>query len=333
MATTGRAVVLKAIGSVDNFEFRPDHKFPAPGPNEVRVRVVAAAVNPVDYKMRRADWWGASAPGVLPRVIGSDVAGVIDAVGPGVTQFQPGDEVFGATELHPSKCIGGSYAEFVVMKADILAPKPASLTFGEAASLPLAACTALDFVEAAHLHLGDTVFIAGAGGGVGLFAIQMCVAAGCRVLATTGASSVEVVKKLGAHHVFDYKSEWIPAVKQLLGNNAVDVFYDCVGGETVGNAIQLMKPYGKIFTITNITGAINFGGKNLSIAYLSFERNGRKIAAIANLVNLGKLHPYVHKVFPLEDLGKAHVAAEAGGLIGKIVIKVTDDMDRKSLKH
>ncbi|MDQ3793336.1 MAG: alcohol dehydrogenase catalytic domain-containing protein, partial [Actinomycetota bacterium] len=189
-----RAMVTPQFGGPDLFEQREVEK-PYPGAAEVQVRVVAAGTNPVDAKLRAN---GGPAGLEAPIIFGADISGVVEEVGPGVEDFAIGDEVYYTPEVFGPRS-NGSYAEYHVAKADIVAEKPASLSHEEAAAVPLAGGTAYEaVVRRLGVRVGETVLIHGGAGGVGSFAVQIAKAAGARVLATAGSGNQEVLEELGA---------------------------------------------------------------------------------------------------------------------------------------
>ena len=189
-----RAMVTPQFGGPDLFEER-DVERPYPGPGEVLVRVVAAGTNPVDAKFRAA---GGSAGLEVPIILGADVSGVVEEAGPGVTEFTPGDHVYYTPEVFGPRS-NGSYAEYHVAAASIVAREPASLSHEEAAAVPLSGGTAYEaLVRRLAVRVAETVLIHGGAGGVGSFAVQIAKAAGARVLATAGTDNQEILKELGA---------------------------------------------------------------------------------------------------------------------------------------
>src|SRR5215212_2634717 len=187
-------MVTPRFGGADLFEER-DIERPVPGAGEVLVRVVAAGTNPVDAKFRAE---GDSVGLETPIVLGADVSGVVEEVGPGVTDLAPGDEVYYTPEVFGPRS-NGAYAEYHVAPADIVARKPASLTHEEAAAVPLAGGTAYEaLVRRLDVKVGETALIHGGAGGVGSFAVQIAKAAGSRVLATASSNNQEILKELGA---------------------------------------------------------------------------------------------------------------------------------------
>jgi NADPH:quinone reductase len=216
-------MVAPRFGAPEVFEER-DVEMPQPGPGEILVRVVASGTNPIDAKFRAA---GGSRRLEAPVILGADVSGVVEEVGPGVTDLTPGDEVYYTPEVSGPRSNGG-YAEYHVAKADIVARKPPSLSHDEAAAVPLAGGTAYEaIVRRLGVKVGETVLIHGGAGGVGSFAIQIARSAGARVLATAGPDNQETLQALGADVAIDYtQQEAAEAALDDTGGTGVDVVLD-----------------------------------------------------------------------------------------------------------
>jgi NADPH:quinone reductase len=315
-----KAMIITDFGKTDVFQVR-DLPKPTPEANEVLVRVIASSVNPVDYKIRQAGAWAGVQP---PAVIGYDVSGVVEAIGPGVKDFKVGDEVFYTPEI-PGK--GGSYAEYHIANEAIVAHKPANLSHVEAASIPLAGGTAWDaLITRAKLSVGETVLIHGGTGGVGSLAVQIARAAGAYVFTTCSAKNVEFAKQLGAHRAIDYKSEDFAEVIARETNGAgVDVVFDAFGGELVARSIPVTKTGGRMVSIVSTDGNVWPAHlKNIDIHYLFLTRERYKLDALRVLLERGQIKPVIDSVLPLEEIAQAHQRLENGGVRGKIVIKVAE---------
>jgi NADPH2:quinone reductase len=313
-----RAVVIRAFGGPEQLELA-DMPKPVPGRGQVLVKVKAASVNPVDFKIRQSGQW-AQVP--MPAILGYDAAGVVEAVGDLVTNLKVGDEVFYCARIFGRQ---GTYAEYHVEDAEIVHRKPAILTFEEAASLPLAAITAWDTVATFfHTKPTDTVLIHAGAGGVGNFAVQLARAAGARVLATGRKENQGLIERLGAHEVIDYRqARFEDEVLRLTEGAGVDAAFDTVGGDTISRSIKVVRPYGKLATVVSIAGDINgMQAKNLTLYFGFMERTAEKIRALATLVERGQIRPLVDSVYPLEKVADAHRRIEAGGMKGKIVIAI-----------
>jgi NADPH:quinone reductase len=314
-------MVMTAFGGPEVFESR-DVAEPEPHGTEVLVRIVASSVNPVEAKIRAAGSWAGVTP---PAVIGYDVSGVVTGVGPDVTDFSVGDEVFFTAEIFGNP--HGCYAEFTVADQSIVAPKPRTLTHQEAASLPLAGGTAWDAViERAQLRAAESVLIHGAGG-VGSLAIQIAKAAGARVVATSGEATLELARELGADAVVDYRDRdaLARAVDDLTGGRGVDAVVDTAGGDNLPRSIALTRPFGRMVSVVGVAGSLDAAGtKNLIVHYFFLQRRRGNVEALADLADRGLLRPVIDRVMSLEDLAEAHRVLESGGLKGKLVLAVAD---------
>lgn len=313
------AMVITDFGGTDVFERRTVER-PSPGPTEVLVRVHASSINPVDYKIRKAGSWAGISP---PTIIGYDVSGVVEETGESVTDFEPGDEVFYTPEIFGKQ---GSYAEYHVADASIVARKPANVSHTEAAALPLAGATAWEaVVDRGDVTAGETALIHGAGG-VGAHAVQIADAAGAEVVATTSPQTVEQTEELGATRAIDYESEEFTDVIESEFADPVDFVFDTVGGETLVESTDVTKPHGRLVTILEPEGAWGSAyQKNLTVEMLFLERDRRPLDALRRLVEQEKLTPVVDSVHPLGDVAAAHEMVESGGLTGKVVLDVAGE--------
>ncbi len=313
-----KAMVIREFGGPEQFELAEMPK-PAPGYGQVLVRVRAASVNPVDYKIRRSGAW-ARVP--MPAILGYDAAGVVEAVGGGVTHVAVGDEVFYSARIFGRQ---GTYAQYHVEDADIVAKKPGNLSFEQAASLPLAAITAYDTVVTFFgTKPGDTVLIQAGAGGVGAFAVQLAKAAGARVIATGRRENEGLIRSLGADEVIDYRTHrFEDEVNRLTDGRGVDAAYDTVGGDIISRSISCVRPYGKLATIVRVDGSVNdMQIRNQTLYFGFMERTREKIQTLARLAERGQVRPLIDSSFPLEQLADAHRKIESGGMKGKIVIQI-----------
>jgi NADPH2:quinone reductase len=329
-----RAQVITAFGEPDVFrlETLPD---PLPAPGEVIVAVAATSVNPVDYKTRRN---GNSIAPALPAVLGCDIAGTITAVGTDVTSFKVGDEVYGCAG-GVAGVSGGSYAERIAADARLLAHKPTSLTFREAAALPLVTITAWEALERAGVREGTDVLIHGGAGGVGHVAIQLAKALGANVFTTVSSGEkAQLVKRLGADHVINYREESVADyVARLTGGSGFEVVFDATGGSDIAASFDAARLNGHVVTIVSKYEAdlspMHVKGLSLHVVFMLIpmlhdtgrEAHGRLLSEAAVLANAGKLRPLLDpERFTLEDLPRAHAKLEAGQAIGKLVIEVDE---------
>jgi len=313
-----KAMVIREFGGPEKLELA-DMPVPTPAAHEVRVRVRAASINPVDYKIRQSGAW-AGLP--MPAILGYDAAGVVDAVGSGVTHLTVGDEVFYCARIFGRQ---GTYAEYHVEDAAIVVKKPPDLSFEEAASLPLAAMTAYDaIITFFGTKPGDTVLVHAGAGGVGSYAVQLANAAGARVLATGRQENAELIRDLGADEVIDYRTtRFEDEVNRLTGGRGVDAAFDTVGGDTISRSINCVRAYGKLATIVHVDGSINgMQSRNQQLYFGFMERTPPKIQALATLAARGQVRPLIDSTFPLERVADGHRKLEAGGMRGKIVITI-----------
>ncbi len=312
---------------------------PEPGPGELLVRVRAAGVNPLDYKIRDG------AVRVLlsfsfPLVLGTDLAGDVEAIGPGVTKFKLGDAVYS----HLDNDRIGAFAEYALVRESAAATKPARLDYAQAASLPLVGLTAWQaLIEFARLQAGQKVLIHAGSGGVGTFAIQLAKHLGAQVATTAGARNHALVKSLGADVVIDYRTTPFEAVAK-----DQDVVLDTQGGDTLLRSFEAVKPGGVVVTIggrPDGTFARAWGlslplvwilaflnrkvdrqarEKSARFRYLFMRASGEQLESIGTLVNLGVIKPILDKTFPLEAAADAISYVESGRAVGKVVIRIAD---------
>jgi len=306
-----KAMTLRQYGGPEVFLLE-DLPVPSPLPGEVRVKVHAVGINPVDTKRRQ------NAPYTdFPVVLGWDISGVVDALGEGVTAFQMGDEVYGMIRF-PDE--GRAYAESVTAPVHHLARKPVSLSHIEAAATTLAPLTTLQVFERMNLQSGQRVLIHAGAGGVGHFAVQLAVARGARVIATASPANREFVLGLGASEVIDYRAR--PFEEQVSG---VDAVFDTVGGDTFTRSFGVVKPGGWVVGIvTRMTDELSAqaqqAGVNADWVWVVPSRS--QLEEISALVSAGRLKPHISQIFPLEQVADAHRAQETGRTVGKIVLTV-----------
>lgn len=323
MTDTMKAIVLEKFGGYDAFELR-DVPVPVVGPRQVRVRVHASAINPLDYQMRRGDYVD-YVP--LPAIIGHDVSGVVEEKGSDVTEFEVGDEVY-----YTPKIFGGpgSYAEQHVADVDLVARKPKNISHLEAASLTLVGGTIWEaLVTRAQLAVHETILIHGGAGGVGTVAIQLAKAIGARVITTARSSNHDFVRSLGADEVIDYNSDdYVSAVTDLTQGEGVNVVFDMIGGDALTKSPLILADAGRVVSIVDIAqpqNLIEAWGKNAAYHFVFTRQNRGKLDALTTLVERGLIKPVVGAVLPLARVGEAHELLENGGsrgLRGKVVIDV-----------
>ncbi|MEU9030539.1 NADP-dependent oxidoreductase [Streptomyces sp. NPDC048383] len=305
-----RAMVVNEWGGPENLVEREVER-PEPGLGEVLVRVHAAGVNPVDWKTRASG--ALIAWGETP-ILGWDVSGTVEAVGPGVTLYRAGDEVFGMP-LFPRQ--GGGYAEYVVAPARHLARKPAALDHVQAAALPLAALTAWQaLVDTAGVTAGQRVLVHAAAGGVGHLAVQIAKARGAYVIGTASAAKHELLRGLGADELVDYREQDFTEVV-----SDVDVVIDALGDGTAERSLKVLKPGGHLISLPGPDSVPADAGSARAV-WLLVEPDLAGLRGIADLADQGLLKPLVDTVLPLEQAARAHEIGELGRTTGKIVLTV-----------
>ena len=331
-----KALILKRYGKSDQLEFA-DIPQPTIKPDEILVQVHAAGLNPIDNKIPT----GSFKPIIklqLPVVMGSDLAGVVVEVGSRVRRFKLGDAVFASIfDLGT-----GSLAEFAVVPESAAAIKPANLDFVQAASVPMVALTSWQALkERADLMPGQKVFIPAGSGGIGSFAIQLAKHLGAKVASTTSTGNVEMVKKLGADEVIDYKKQEFEDVLQ-----GYDVVLVTIAGDVIEKSLKILRPNSSIVSLVGpldaafarargmnflmkfvfglISGKIIRQAKKRGIEYsfLFVHPDGRQLAEIGKLLDEGHIVPVIDKVFPFDQTKEALAYLEEGRAKGKVVVKM-----------
>ena len=314
-AATMKAVRIHSSGGVEVLKYE-DAPRPEPKESELLVRVIAAGVNPVDAKIR-AGGFGRRSPDAPPMILGWDVAGIVESAGPAASKFKKGDAVFAFLPLQR----GGGYAEYCIVDEAIAVAKPKSLTFVEAAAVPLAAMTAWQaMLDSGGLKEGQTVLIQGGSGGVGAFAVQIAKAKGARVIATASTPNQAFLKELGADVAIDYKTQKFEDIAK-----DVDVVLDTVGGETQKRSFDVLKEGGTLVSIVGGPDQNLAKEKGVNAKGILVRPNAAQLTEIAELIDAGKIKVTVSQVVPLQDAAKAHEQIETGHTRGKIVLKVAEE--------
>jgi NADPH:quinone reductase-like Zn-dependent oxidoreductase len=306
---TINAIQVHNYGDIDQLRLEQIPQ-PEPQEGEVLVRVHAAGVNPVDWKIR-AGWMKDFRPSTFPYVPGADLAGVVDKVGPGVTTLQPGQEVFGRSS-------GGSYAEYSIAPANALALKPKTLSFEDAATIPVGATTAWQgLFDHDNLQPGQRVLILGGAGGVGLFAVQFAHWKGAHVISTASTRNVDFVRSLGAEMVIDY-------TKANVGDEIhdVDLVFDTVGGTALDSAWPTLKRGGTLVTIAGRPDEAKARELGVRTANFSAQVNSELLNTFAQLIDAGHIKTVVGATFPLSEAGKAQELSQSGHGRGRIVLHI-----------
>jgi NADPH:quinone reductase-like Zn-dependent oxidoreductase len=331
-----KAFIADRYGSSDNVRAAemPD---PEVRENDVLVQVHAAGVNLLDSKIRNGEF-KQILPYRLPVILGNDVAGVVVRAGSRVRRFKPGDEVY----ARPDKDRIGTFAEFISIQEDDLALKPEQLTMEEAASIPLVGLTAWQaLIERGNLKKGQKVLIHAGSGGVGTFAIQLAKHVGATVATTTSTANADLVKRLGADVVIDYRKDDFERV--LYG---YDVVLNSLGNETLKKSLRVLKPGGKLISISGppdpdfareigspwilrqvmrgLSYRIRRAAKrrHVSYSFLFMRASGDQLREITALIDSGGIQPVMDRVFPFESTREAIAYLEKGRAKGKVVVKV-----------
>lgn len=288
---------------------------PVPGAGEVLIRVHAAGVNPVDWKIREGRLQGRISHH-LPLTLGWDVAGVIEQCGVSVSQFNVGDAVY----ARPDMARDGAYAEYIVVRASEVALKPKSLDFIHAAAVPLSALTAWQSLfDAGDLQPGQKILIHAGAGGVGHYAVQFAHWKGAHVITTASARNADFVRALGADEVIDYtRSPFEKAVRD------VDVVFDTVGGEVQQRSWRILKKGGILVSVLALTVPEAAQQQGWRSAYVFVQPNAAQLAQIAGLIDSGQVQPVVDNVLPLHEAAQAHALIQGAHTRGKIVLRVRD---------
>jgi len=333
-----KAVVFDGYGEPDDkIRFVQNHPIPVVGNSDVLIRVHAASLNPIDYKILHGYLWLLKMAQTWPFIPGHDVSGVVVHTGSHCKRIKTGDKVYSmATFL---RC--GTLAEYVSIQEEFVSLKPTNLTFEEAATLPLAGLTSFQaLIDSSHLKKSEKVLINGGAGGTGSFGIQLAQYLGAEVAVTCSQRNVELVTRLGADHIIDYQKEDVGVA--LKGKN-YDVVYDTVGGQEIWNKSMndILSPSGRFVTIAGdkqapidpisgiSTGAkvVNRGFWNLigqapSYSMVLCKSNALQLDQIRKIVEEGSIKPIIEKTYPLESSLDAFKHLMTGRVSGKLAISV-----------
>ena len=332
-----RGYVLTRYGNADAMQFR-DVPEPSAGDGELLIQVRAAGLNPVDYKIRQGKVRMVTHLD-LPRVAGSELAGVVAEIGAGVTGFAVGDRVFARVD----KTKLGAYAPYAVVEQSLVARMPQSLDFAQSAGLPLAGLTALQGLRnELAVSAGNRVFISGGAGGVGTLAIQLANWLGATVATTASAASTEFVRSLGAETVIDYRTQ---KFKDVLHD--YDGAFDLTGGQDLSDSFAILKRGAKTVSIAGVPEPVtaradlNAGPllagllwlvstkirrqarqAGVGYRYLFMHPSGEDLRLLAGLVDSGLLRPVIDRVFPFDRIADAFAYLEQGHAKGKVVVQL-----------
>jgi NADPH:quinone reductase-like Zn-dependent oxidoreductase len=331
-----KAFIVDRYGSSDSVRAG---EMPAPElrDDDVLVQIHAASINPLDLKIRDGKL-KLVLPYRLPFILGNDLAGVVVRIGSSVRRFKPGDEVYARLDTDRI----GAFAELISIKEDSVAIKPRTITMEEAASIPMVGLTAWQtLIERANLNAGSKVLIHAGSGGVGTIAIQLAKHLGATVATTTSTANVDWVKGLGADVVIDYRKDDFEAVLR-----DYDVVLDTLGGEVLEKSLRVLKPGGKLVSISGppdpafakdrglpwilrqvmrlLSHRIRKSAKRhrVSYSFLFMKPSGDQLREIGSLIDSGAIHPTVDRVFPFESTKEALAYVEKGRARGKVIFKV-----------
>lgn len=311
-----KAVVIRRYGPAEVLQYEEVEQ-PKIKPDELLVKIHASSVNPIDWKIRKG-MLGLLTGYQFPKILGFDVAGEVVEVGSGVTRFQVGDAVYGSTNFP-----GGAYAEFAAVPENLLTLKPNNLSYQEAATVPLAALTALQALRnLGNIQSGQAVLINGASGGVGIFAVQIAKAIGAEVTGVSSTKNLDLVKSLDADRVIDYKQQ------DFAQDTAqYDIIFDAVGARSLLDTKKVLKPNGVYITtlpspqvvVESVLTSFLPGQK----AKLVFEKpNSQDLNYLKDLIEAGKIRTVIDRTYPLQELAAAHTYSETGRAAGKIAIAI-----------
>lgn len=326
---TMKAIEIHAYGGPEVLTYKEVPR-PIAGPGEVLIRVAAAGVNPSDWKTRSgfADFPESRRPPrpSLPLILGHDVSGIIEAIGPDVTLFHPGDAVYGQTRLGEALTGGtgtymGAYAEYTTTFATNLAHKPATIDHLHAAAVPTAALTAWQALfEYGKLVAGQSVLINGAAGGVGHLAVQLAKARGARVIGVASGRHEAFLREIGVDHFIDYTTTPL----EQAGRD-VDLVLDAVGAREGDRLLNILKQGGRLVPLfLGQYSAERAAEASITISLCLMHPDATQLSEIGKLIDLGHVHIALEMVVPLWEAHQAHKHGESQHLHGKIVLRVMD---------
>lgn len=312
-----KAIAIRGYGSADVLQYE-DLPQPKIKSDQLLVKVHASSVNPVDWKIRQ---------GMLqlitgysfPKILGFDLSGEVVEVGSGVTRFKPGDLIYGCLSV----ALGGAYAEYAAVPERVVAKKPTNMTHEEAASLPVAAGTALQALrDLGNIQPLQSVLVNGASGGVGIFAVQLAKIFGAEVTAVCSSKNFDLVKSLGADRLIDYK-------QQDFTQDAAryDIIFDAVAKESFSSCKEVLKPNGIYITTlptpdSFVQGALTALIPGKKAKFILLNSNTEDFTYLKDLVEAGKMRTVIDRTFPLNELAAAHTYSESERTVGKIAIAI-----------
>lgn len=308
-----KAVRIHGYGGPEVLVYE-DAPEPVFGPDDVLIKVVAASVNPIDWKVRQG-FSKEKAKLEFPFILGWDVSGIVEKTGVLVTRFKEGDKVYARSDTSRN----GSYAEYIAVRSPEVALAPVTIPLNQTAGIPLASQTAwAGLFEVGNLKAGQSVLIHGGSGGVGISAIQFAKCVGAHVITTTSAGNAELVASIGADEIIDYKKDDFS--KKL---KEIDFVFDTIGGKIQKKSWGILKKGG---ILVSTVGADEKEAAKYQVTGKSFmvNSNGARLEEITNFVDTGKLKVIIDKEFPLSDVRTAHELSQLGHAKGKMIINVSE---------
>lgn len=314
-----RAMVIDAFGGPERLHMADVPK-PAVADDGVLVQVAYTSVNPVDWKIREG-WLAELFPHEFPLIPGWDASGTVVEVGAAVSELSVGDAVYAYCRKPTVQW--GSYAEFIALPASAVAPKPASLSHREAATIPLVGLTCWQALyDTAGLEAGESVLIHAGAGGLGSLAIPLAKHAGARVVTTASATNHDYVRGLGADVAIDYRNEDVVAAVLAAEPEGVDAVFATVGGEVMARSYEALKPGGILVSVTDQPDETLADRHQVRHAFVFVEPNGAQLRDLANLIDTGVIRPPAVTEMGLEEAAAAQAASQEGHVRGKIALKV-----------
>src|SRR6266436_348175 len=311
---TMKAIRIHNYGRPEVLQYQ-DAPRPKPQAGEVLIRVHAAGVNPIDWKVREGymkDFW----PHKFPLILGWDLSGVVEEVGPRAWQFKKGDEVYSL----PDPTRNGAYAEYVVVRESELALKPKSLHHIRAAVVPLAALTAWQSLfDTAQLQPGQRVLIHAGSGGVGHLAVQLAKWKGAYVFATASTKNQDLLRKLGVDEPIDYTQQRFEEIARK-----IDIVLDTLGDETQERSWSVLKKGGVLVSLVQPPSEEKAKELGVRAAIIGAQPNGAQLVEIAKIIDSGKLAPIIDRILPLSEARRAHELSQSGHTHGKIALRVNN---------
>lgn len=316
-----KAIELTKYGAPENLQMKEMEK-PSPKDNEILIKIHATSVSSGDARMRRADpfiirlIFGFKRP--RKAVLGGVVAGEIESIGKKVTNYKPGDQVFGSTGMN-----FGAHAEYVAVREDaVLAPMPGNMNYEEAAAIPFAATASMHFLRIANIKQGQKILIYGASGALGTFAVQLAKNAGAEITAVCSTSNVALMRSLGADHVLDYTKEDFTR-----NGKKYDVIFDTIGKSSFRKALKSLNKNGYLLLAsaglgTMLRGAISSMFISKKIASGVIKETVEDMNFFKNEIEKGSLKAVIDRTFPLEQIAEAHAYVDTGHKKGNVVISI-----------